>query len=180
MLTHGRPLGGLSFFSSREGFICNNVINYEVVLATGEIVNANAQEHPDLWHALRGGGNNFGIVTRYDLRTFKQGPFWGGSVFYFPPSFPGQIEALVGELKKPDASAETHLMISIGYSVSFAQLGGDLCMNQLYYTGPVENPPVLEPFATVQPQIDQLNTMRTLNLKDAAAEQGEQSATGVR
>lgn len=47
--------GGLSFFSSREGFICDNVVNFEVVLASGKIVNANAKENPDLWRALRGG-----------------------------------------------------------------------------------------------------------------------------
>ncbi|OTA76491.1 hypothetical protein M434DRAFT_88032 [Hypoxylon sp. CO27-5] len=171
---------GLSFFSSREGFICDNVVNFEVVLATGQVINANVREHPDLWRALRGGGNNFGIVTRYDFRTFEQGPFWGGSIFYFPPSFLGQIEALVGELKKADASAETHFMISIGYSAAFAQFGGELCMNQLYYTRAVEKPLVLEPFASVQPQIDQLNSMRTLTLKEAAEEQGKQSADGVR
>ncbi|KAK8068739.1 FAD-binding domain-containing protein [Apiospora phragmitis] len=53
--------GGLSFFSSREGFICDNVVNFEVVVASGEILNANAQEIPDLWVALRGGGNNLGM-----------------------------------------------------------------------------------------------------------------------
>lgn len=74
-------VGGLSFFSTREGFIADNVINYEIVLASGEIVNTNKNENTDLLIALRGGGNNFGIVTRYDLRTFKQGSFWGGSVY---------------------------------------------------------------------------------------------------
>ncbi|OTB02353.1 hypothetical protein M426DRAFT_74692 [Hypoxylon sp. CI-4A] len=172
--------GGLSFFSSREGFICDNVVNFEVVLASGQIVNANAQEHVDLWRALRGGGNNLGVVTRFDLRTFEQGPFWGGSIFYFPPSFPGQIEALVGELKKPDTSSETHLMLSIGYSAAFAQLGGELCMNQLYYTQATERPSVLEPFASVQPQIEQLNSMRTLTLKEAATEQERDSSDGTR
>lgn len=47
--------GGLSFFSSREGFICDNVVNFEVVLASGKVVNANANENADLWKALRGG-----------------------------------------------------------------------------------------------------------------------------
>lgn len=47
--------GGLSFFSSREGFICDNVVDFEVVLASGQVVNANAKENKDLWRALRGG-----------------------------------------------------------------------------------------------------------------------------
>ncbi|KAH8586118.1 hypothetical protein B0O99DRAFT_695797 [Bisporella sp. PMI_857] len=160
--------GGLSFFSSREGFVSDNVVNYEVVLASGAIVNANAKEHSDLWIALRGGSNNFGVVTRYDFETFKQSPFWGGSVYYFADSFPGQIEALVTEIKKKDATPETQLMISIGYTAQFGQV---VCQNQLYYTQEVENPPVLEPFTAIYPQIDALNSMRMLTLKDAASEQ---------
>lgn len=161
-------LGGLSFFSSREGFICDNVINYEVVLASGETVQANAHENPDLWISLRGGANNFGIVTRYDLRTFPQGPFWGGSVYYFAASFPGQIEALVKEVQKPDATDETHLMISIGYA---AQFGQTMCQNQVYYTQSIEKPEVLEPFTAIEPQVTQLNSMRLQSLKEAASEQ---------
>lgn len=173
--------GGLSFFSSREGFICDNVTNFEVVLASGEIINANASENADLWRALRGGGNNLGVVTRFDLRTFPQGPFWGGTVLYFPPSFPGQVDALVAELTKSDASDETHLMLSIGYSASYMQLGGTLCMNQVYHTGTSEAAPeVLDPFVKISPQVEQLNSVRTLTLKDAAGEQAGQSADDVR
>lgn len=180
MLTYDYSLGGLSFFGSREGFICDNVVNFEVVLSTGAIVNANASEHSDLWRALRGGGNNFGIITRFELKTFKQGPFWGGAVFYFPPSFPGQVQAYCDELNKPDASEETHIMISQGFSDAFADLGGHFCLNQLYYTREVEKPVVLEPFVTVQPQIDAMNSMRILTLTDAANEQAQQSSDGIR
>ena len=44
-----------------------------MVLANGQIANVNQQSNPDLYFALRGGGNNFGIVTRFDLETFSQG-----------------------------------------------------------------------------------------------------------
>lgn len=56
--------GGLSFYSSREGFICDNIVNFEVVVASGEILNANVKENLDLWVALRGGGNNLGMSPR--------------------------------------------------------------------------------------------------------------------
>lgn len=45
-------------------------MNYEVVLADGSIVSANEQSNPDLFRALKGGGSNFGIVTRFDMVTF--------------------------------------------------------------------------------------------------------------
>ena len=149
-------------------------------MSNGDIVEANANNNSDLWRALRGGGNNFGIVTRFDLRTFKQGPFWGGAVFYFPPSFAGQVQAYCDELNKRDASNKTHIMASQSYNAAFAELGGHFCINQLYYTREVEKPAVLEPFVNVQPQIDPMNSMRMLTLKDAANKQAQQSSDGVR
>jgi FAD/FMN-containing dehydrogenase len=169
--------GGLSFFGTREGFICDNVVNYQVVLASGEIVNANTKENYDLFVALRGGGNNLGIVTRFDMRTFEQGPFWGGAVFYFPDSFPGQIDALVEEVTKPDADEETHIMVSLFFA---AQFGSVMGLNQVYYTKEVESPAVLEPFTSMQPQLAEFSKMRMMNLKEAAAEQAAMAMTGVR
>ncbi|KAH9905907.1 hypothetical protein F4778DRAFT_683233 [Xylariomycetidae sp. FL2044] len=163
--------GGLSFFSTREGFIADNVTNFEVVLASGEVTNANIHENTDLFVSLRGGGNNFAIVTRYDMRTFKQGKFWGGSVFYFPNSFPSQLEAYVKELNDPEATKETHIMLGAGYSAAFAQVSDIMCMNQVYYTREVENPPVLDPYVNMQPQIDQMRSVRMLDLVSAANEQ---------
>jgi hypothetical protein len=51
-----------------------------VVLADGAVVNANCEENSDLWYALKGGSNNFGVVTRFDFQTFAQGDLWGGSI----------------------------------------------------------------------------------------------------
>jgi hypothetical protein len=170
-------LGGLSFFSTREGFICDNVLNYEIVLASGMIVNANKDENKSLWLALRGGGNNFGVVVSYDMKTFPQEKFWGGKLFYFYDSFPGQIDALVNELNKPDASPEIHLMISTGYSALFG--GQIMCLNQPYYLRAVENPPVLDPFTKI-PQIDAMNTMRLQTLKEAGEEQAGDTQSQVR
>ncbi|ETS74969.1 hypothetical protein PFICI_13453 [Pestalotiopsis fici W106-1] len=62
--------GGISWYTARTGFACDSVVNYEVVLASGEIVNANASANSDLWRALKGGGSNFGIVTRFDVEAF--------------------------------------------------------------------------------------------------------------
>lgn len=70
--------GGNSFFSGLHGFGCDNVANFEVVLASGEVVNANSSSHADLWTALKGGSGNFGIVTRFDMYTFPAHDTWGG------------------------------------------------------------------------------------------------------
>lgn len=62
--------GGVGWTTPRTGFACDNVVNYEVVLSSGEIINANASCHSDLWRALKGGSSNFGIVTKFDIDTF--------------------------------------------------------------------------------------------------------------
>jgi FAD/FMN-containing dehydrogenase len=50
------------------------------VLASGDIVQANATHHPDLFRALKGGANNFGIVTTFTLATIRQGPILAGTI----------------------------------------------------------------------------------------------------
>lgn len=74
--------GGISFISRRYGWALDNVRNFAVVLANGSIIDINYASHPDLYFALRGGGNNFGIVTRFDLDTYPQGEIWGGQNYF--------------------------------------------------------------------------------------------------
>ncbi|ORY68296.1 uncharacterized protein BCR38DRAFT_463837 [Pseudomassariella vexata] len=61
--------GGLSFHSYQYGWAMDNVVEYEVVLADGEIVRVGEDAYADLFWALKGGGANFGIVTNFKLRT---------------------------------------------------------------------------------------------------------------
>ncbi|KAK2782709.1 hypothetical protein FQN53_009633 [Emmonsiellopsis sp. PD_33] len=70
--------GGISYVSNLYGWACNNVQNYELVGAHGGIRNVDVS-NPELFHALCGGGNNFGIVTHFTLNTFPQGPIWQGA-----------------------------------------------------------------------------------------------------
>ncbi|OGM43028.1 hypothetical protein ABOM_009303, partial [Aspergillus bombycis] len=63
--------GGSTYYMAQTGFGCDSITNFEVVLTNGTIVNANKDEHSDLWKALKGGGSNFGIVTRYDMEALE-------------------------------------------------------------------------------------------------------------
>ncbi|PYH88791.1 FAD-binding domain-containing protein [Aspergillus ellipticus CBS 707.79] len=160
--------GGMSFFSSREGFVCDNVVNFEVVLASGDIVNANEHDNADLWMALRGGGNNFGVVTRFDMRTFTQGPFFGGSVYYESWEYQHQIEELVAFLTNPETSAakeEVHLRIGLAYKKKW-----DRCMaqNQVWYTQPELNAPELEPFTTMALQVENMRSLGMTTMWEAS------------
>jgi hypothetical protein len=56
---------------NKRGFACDSIVNYEVVLANGSIINANQDENKTLWKALKGEGSNFGIC--YNL-SYKYQP----------------------------------------------------------------------------------------------------------
>ncbi|KAJ3480796.1 hypothetical protein NLG97_g7981 [Lecanicillium saksenae] len=78
----------------------DNVINFEVILANGTIVNANWTSNKDLWAAVKGGSGNIGLVTRFDTSVIEypglvEPVLWGGSLTFDLAAPPGVIESLV-------------------------------------------------------------------------------------
>ncbi|HEY3628901.1 MAG TPA: FAD-binding oxidoreductase [Terracidiphilus sp.] len=62
--------GGVGWLMGRCGLVCDNTLNYDIVLASGELVRANSSENQDLFWALKGGGGNFGVVTSITYRMY--------------------------------------------------------------------------------------------------------------
>jgi FAD/FMN-containing dehydrogenase len=65
--------GGMGWLARQHGLTCDNVESFTVVTASGELVRASADEHPDLFWGLRGGGGNFGIVVEFEFRLHDVG-----------------------------------------------------------------------------------------------------------
>ncbi|KAI0904665.1 putative oxidoreductase [Ustulina deusta] len=74
--------GGISYFSPRYGWTYDSVMGLEI-------------RNPELLHALRGGGNNFGDVTRIAFKTFTQGPVWSANLYYPLLTAEDQIREIV-------------------------------------------------------------------------------------
>jgi FAD/FMN-containing dehydrogenase len=76
--------GGIGWLSKKAGLACDNLVGAEVVTADSKVVRASADDNPDLFWALRGGGGNFGVVTSFEFAVHPVGPtvnlalfFWG-------------------------------------------------------------------------------------------------------
>lgn len=108
-------------------------------MADGSIVEANTANHSDLFFALKGGNNNFGIITRVDLRTFKQGLIWTGTVYNAFSS----VDEVISEFTKVNSVDAYDVNASLITSFGFSQARGlSVISNQLAYTNAVESPSV--------------------------------------
>ena len=72
--------GGFGYLARRFGWTVDNLAEVEVVTADGQLRTANRDQHPELFWALRGGGGNFGVVTRFSFRLHQVGPMITGGL----------------------------------------------------------------------------------------------------
>jgi len=120
----------------------------------------------DLFAALKGGQNNFGVVTRFDINVFKQGPFWGGTLIYPNTTDDQQVKAFT-TFKTP-ANFDQYTAVEQSHVYVSTQNNLFITSASVYYSKPVVNATSLKPFTDIQPQI--LNTMRISNATDFAKE----------
>jgi FAD/FMN-containing dehydrogenase len=74
--------GGIGHLTRKYGLAIDNLLGAELVLADGSQVTANADSHPDLYWAIRGGGGNFGVVTSFVFRLNDVGTVVAGPTFW--------------------------------------------------------------------------------------------------
>ncbi|KAB5515384.1 6-hydroxy-D-nicotine oxidase [Coniochaeta sp. 2T2.1] len=145
--------GGQSFFLPKLGWFVDNVLDYEIVLASGAIVNANQASNSDLFKALKGGSTNFGIVTKVKVAAFAHDGLWGGQIVV------------------PATNATTQQVMKDFTDFTTAN-------NEDVDTAIMINPPILAPFLALQPQV--LNTIAHKPLADFVHEVTQPMPDGYR
>ncbi|KAH9035513.1 FAD-binding domain-containing protein [Lactarius pseudohatsudake] len=103
--------GGFSYKSNEYGLSVDNVVSYDLVLPNGTITSVTPND-TDLWFGLRGGMNNFGIVTKFVLKSYPQTNIWGGFMFYFPDQLDAVKNALVRYQQKQDVKASVAVVLN--------------------------------------------------------------------
>ncbi|KAJ3278019.1 hypothetical protein HK104_002734 [Borealophlyctis nickersoniae] len=109
--------GGISYHSAQHGFAIDNVHSYELVLPNATITTVTEKSHPDLWFALRGGGDKFGIVTKFTLKTRPQTLVNFGLIFYGQSQIEKYFAAVAdftNNNKDPKAALIPNMIISQG------------------------------------------------------------------
>ncbi len=105
--------GGISYLLGCAGFACDALIGAELVAADGSIVEVDGSTEPDLLWALRGGGGNFGVVTRLRYALIPLTDLYGGGMRFAGPAVP-EVLRLVLELQGPGAPDELTLQGVLG------------------------------------------------------------------
>jgi len=134
--------GGIGHLTAQHGLTCDNLVGAELVVPDGSVVRASADENPELLWGLRGGGGNFGVVTRLEFRLHRLERVVGGVLDYSGVA----VRDVLRTYRDLVSTAPRHLSCQAVLSVTEASepaLAIFPC-----YTGPDEEPAELRPLRT--------------------------------
>ncbi|KAI0127580.1 FAD binding domain-containing protein [Xylariales sp. AK1849] len=149
--------GGYSFHSGSHGFACDNVVNYEIVLANGSVVNANSEENSDLWKAQKGSSGNFGFVTRVDMSTIEGPQMWGGFTSYNLTKRDEVFNAYLNFVENMGADEASQTIVALYYDATGFSLRSILTNSKAEVA-----PPAFDEFVAIE------NTSSTLRVGSVA------------
>lgn len=159
--------GGVGYLVRKHGLTIDHLLAAEIVTADGQLLRADAREHADLFWALRGGGGNFGVVTRFQYRLHEVDQIVGGILVL--PATPGSIAAFIAEADAApeELSAIVNVMPAPPMPFLPPEQHGKLILFALMaYAGPVDAAQrALAPFRSIAtPLADLLRPCRYIDM----------------
>ncbi|RLL96749.1 hypothetical protein CFD26_104680 [Aspergillus turcosus] len=148
--------GGISYYSNLYGWACDNVESFEVVTASGAVIIASANSYPDLYWALRGGGNNFGIVTKFNLYTIPSPEMRGGTRVFAEEQFSKVISAFISVVNDAPNDGNAQHWVAFIHTQ-----GQNLAAAELTYVKNVTEPAIFAPYRAI-PAIEDTTASKTL------------------
>jgi len=163
--------GGVGFLVRRHGLTIDNLLAAEVVTADGRVLQVDAETHPDLFWAIRGGGGNFGVATRFRYRLHELPSIVGGMLLL--PGSAEVIEALVATAEAAPEELSLIANVMVAPPMPFlppAAHGQLVVMTLLCYAGDAEaGGRALAPFrALADPIADMVQPMPYAGLFEPA------------
>jgi FAD/FMN-containing dehydrogenase len=154
--------GGVGYLVRKHGLTIDNLLAAELVTADGQLLRVDAETNPDLFWAIRGGGGNFGVATRFKFRLHEVGTVTGGMLIL--PATPEVIAQFMAEAEAApeELSGIANIMVAPPMPFLPAEAHGQLViMALMVHAGPVENGErALAPFrALATPIADMLKPM---------------------
>jgi FAD/FMN-containing dehydrogenase len=155
--------GGVGYLVRRHGLTIDDLLAADVVTADGRLLRVNAETHPDLFWAIRGGGGNFGVATRFQFRLHEVDTIVGGMLIL--PATPDVIASFIVEAEAaPEELSTIANVMPAPPPMPFVptELHGRLVvMAMLVYAGPVEaGERAIAPFrALATPLVDMVRPM---------------------
>ncbi len=155
--------GGVGYLARKFGLAIDNLLGAEIVTAEGEILQVDAHNHAGLFWALRGGGGNFGVVTKFKYKLHELGECYGGMLFL--PATPEVISGFVKIARNAPDELSTIVNVLPTFpmpGVPEAFYGKLSLMVLIVYAGtPEEGEKVLAPIrALAKPIADMIKPMR--------------------
>jgi FAD/FMN-containing dehydrogenase len=166
--------GGVGYLVRKYGLTIDDLLAAEVVTANGEVLHVDSKSHPDLFWAIRGGGGNFGVVTRFEFRLHDVPEVYGGMLFL--PATPDAVAGFISEAEAAPEELSTIANIMNAPPMPFlpAEYHGKLIiMAMLVYAGDARSGErAIAPFrALAAPIADMVKPMSYLEIY--APEEGE-------
>jgi FAD/FMN-containing dehydrogenase len=151
--------GGIGYLVRSHGLTIDQLLAAEVVTADGQVLQVDDQSHPELFWAIRGGGGNFGVATRFRFRLHEVGTIVGGLLVL--PATPEVVEGFAAEAAAAPEELSTIANVMVAPPMPFLPAqhhGKPVVMGMLCYAGPAEaGERAIAPFrALAAPIVDQV------------------------